>query len=88
MSGHHARNTEPMLESPLCGATVPEAPVGRRRCTAKSAADAWRRAGLPRASKQNENALRNSGFTRQAVEERKQIQALVQQSRQRLKDIE
>jgi hypothetical protein len=48
MSGHHPRNTEPMLESPLCGATVPEALSVVGGVRQKALPDAWRRAWLPR----------------------------------------
>jgi uncharacterized protein YjcR len=40
------------------------------------------------APQQNQNALKDGVFTKQAIEERKQVQALLQQSRQLLKDIE
>jgi hypothetical protein len=40
------------------------------------------------APKQNQNALKHGVFTRQAIEERKQVQALLQQSRKLLQGIE
>jgi hypothetical protein len=49
--------------------------------------DAWGAPGSD-APKQNQNALKHGVFAKQAIEERKQVQALLQQSRQLLKDIE
>jgi uncharacterized protein YjcR len=39
------------------------------------------------APKKNQNALKHGVYKRQAIEERKQVQALLQQSRKLLQDI-
>jgi len=40
------------------------------------------------APKQNQNALKHGLFTKDAIEERKQVQALLGQTRQLLRDLE
>jgi hypothetical protein len=49
--------------------------------------DAWWRAGIGRA-KRNRNAFKHGLFTRGAIEQREQVQALIGQSRKLLQDIE
>jgi hypothetical protein len=51
----------------------------------KTLPDAWRCTGIGRATRQN--ALKHGLYTREAVEERRQLQALLRQSRELLKSI-
>jgi len=78
-----------MLASPRCGAKTRSsgpcrspAVSGKKRCRMHGGAPG---SGAP---KQNQNALRHGVFTRQAIEERKHVQALLQQPRKLLQDIE
>jgi hypothetical protein len=87
MSGH-PRNTGPMLASPRCGAKTrtggpcrSPAVSGKKRCRIHGGAPG---SGAP---KQNQNALKHGLFTRGAIEERKQVQALIGQSRKLLGEI-
>ena len=48
--------------------------------------DAWRGAGSG-APKHNQNALKHGLFTKGAIDERKQVQALIGQARQLLRDL-
>jgi hypothetical protein len=89
VTGDHPRNTGPMLASPRCGANTRSgcpcrspAVSGKKRCRMHGGAPGT---GAP---KQNQNALKHGLFTQQAIEERKQVQALLQQSRKLLQDIE
>jgi uncharacterized protein YjcR len=88
VSSDHPRNTGPMLASPRCGAKTRSgdpcrspAVHGKKRCRMHGGAPG---SGAP---KQNQNALKHGVYTRQAIEERKQVQALLQQSRKLLQDI-
>jgi uncharacterized protein YjcR len=88
VSGDHPRNTGPMLASPRCGAKTRSgdpcrspAVHGKKRCRMHGGAPG---SGAP---KRNQNALKHGVYTRQAIEERKQVQALLQQSRKLLQDI-
>jgi hypothetical protein len=81
----HARNTGPMLASPRCGAKIRaggscRAPAvrGKRRCRMHGGAPG---SGPPR---RNRNARRHGLFTRDAIAERKQIQALLGKARRLL----
>jgi hypothetical protein len=83
---NHAPNTSPMLASPRCGAkTRPggscrsPAVRGKRRCRMHGGAP---ESGAPR---ENQNARRHGLFTRDAIAERKQIQALLGEARKLLK---
>jgi hypothetical protein len=87
MSGDHPRNTGPMLASPRCGAKTRaggpcRSPVvsGKKRCRMHGGAP---RTGAP---KHNQNARKHGLFAKDAIEERKQVQALISQSRQLLRD--
>ena len=53
----------------------------------KALPDAWSAPGIG-APTNNRNAFKHGVFTRQAIEERKQVQALLRQSRKLLQDIE
>jgi hypothetical protein len=74
----HIRNTGPMLASPRCGAKTRasgacRAPAvsGRKQCRMHGGAQG---SGAPRA---NQNARKHGLFTRDAIAERRQIQALL-----------
>jgi hypothetical protein len=84
MSGH-AGNTRAMLASPQCGArTRPggacRAPAmrGKKRCRMHGGAPG---SGAPR---ENRNARKHGLFTGNAIAERKQIQALLDEARKLL----
>jgi uncharacterized protein YjcR len=77
-----------MLASPRCGAKTRSggpcrspAVSGKKRCRMHGGASG---SGAP---KQNQNALKHGLFTRGAIEERKQIQALLGASRKLLRDL-
>jgi uncharacterized protein YjcR len=89
MNGDQPRNTEPMLASLRCGAkTRSDKPCrspavhGKRRCRMHGGAP---RSGAP---KENQNALKHGLFTKDAIEERKQVRDLIGQARKLLQDIE
>ena len=78
----HIRNTGPMLASPRCGAQTRSGGAGRspavrgkKRCRMHGGA---RGSGAPRA---NQNARKHGLFTRDAIVERKRIQALLGDAR-------
>jgi hypothetical protein len=78
----HARNTAPMLASPRCGAKIRSgglcrspAVCGRKRCRMHGGAPG---SGPPRG---NHNARKHGLFTRDAIAERKRIQALLGDAR-------
>ena len=81
----HPRNTGPMLASPRCGAKTrasgacrSPAVHGRRRCRMHGGAPG---SGAPRA---NQNARTHGMFTRDAIADRWQIQALLGEARKLL----
>jgi hypothetical protein len=53
----------------------------------KTLSDAWRCAGIGRSARQ-QNALKHGHYTREAFEERRQLQALLRQSRMLIQQIE
>jgi uncharacterized protein YjcR len=55
---------------------------GKKRCPTHGGAPG---SGAPQ---ENQNAFKHGLFTQQAIEERKQVQALLRQSRRLLQDIE
>ena len=78
----HARHTGPMLASPRCRAKIrcggscrSPAVRGKRRCRMHGGAPG---SGAPRA---NQNARQHGLFTREAIAERRQIQALLGEAR-------
>lgn len=84
----HIRHTAAMLASPRCGARTRtgdacRAPAvhGRRRCRMHGGAYG---SGAPRA---NRNARKHGLFTRDAIEERRRIQALLGAARKLLEDM-
>jgi uncharacterized protein YjcR len=85
----HARNITPMRASPRCGAKIRSggscrAPAmrGKRRCRKHGGAP---ESGAPRG---NQNARKHGLFTRVAIAERKQIQALLADARKLLQELE
>ena len=89
MTGDHPRNTGPMLSSLRCGAKTRSgkpcgspAVSGRKRCRMHGGAPG---SGAPRG---NKNALKHGLYTRGAIEERRQLRALMRQSRMLIQDIE
>jgi len=85
----HARNTGPMRASPRCGAKIRSgeacrAPAmrGKRRCRKHGGAKG---SGAPGG---NQNARKHGLFTRDAIAERKQIQALLGEARKLLQELE
>ena len=84
-----ARNIGPMLASPRCGAKIRSggsccspAVRGKRRCRMHGGTPG---SGAP---KGNQNARRHGLFTRDAIVERKQIQALLGEARKLLKTMQ
>ena len=89
MTGDHPRNTGPMLSSLRCGAKTRSgkpcgspAVSGGKRCRMHGGAPG---SGAPRG---NKNALKHGLYTRGAIEERRQLRALMRQSRMLIQDIE
>jgi hypothetical protein len=85
----HKRNTGPMLASPRCGAKTrtgrsckSPSVQGKKRCRMHGGAPG---SGAPRG---NKNALKHGLYTRGAIEERRQLRALMRQSRMLIQDIE
>jgi hypothetical protein len=84
----HGRNTSPMLASSRCGArtrggSACRAPAvhGKTRCRMHGGAA---RSGAPRG---NRNARKHGLFTRAVVAERRQVQALLSEARQLLREM-
>ncbi len=84
----HVRNTGPMLAGPRCGAQTrcggacrSPAVHGKKRCRMHGGAQG---SGVPRA---NQNARKHGLFTRDAVEERRQLQALLGEARKLLQEM-
>jgi hypothetical protein len=84
----HIRNTGPMLASPRCGAKTRSggacrspAVRGKKRCRMHGGA---RGSGAPTA---NQNARKHGLFTRNAIAERRQIQALLGEARKLLDEM-
>jgi len=89
MTGNHPRNTRPMLLSQRCGAKTRSgrpcrspAVDGKKRCRMHGGAPG---SGAP---KQNKNALKHGMFTKEAIEARRQVRALIEQSRKFMDEIE
>jgi uncharacterized protein YjcR len=89
MTGDYPRNTGPMLSSPRCGAKtrsgkpcMSPAVHGKKRCRMHGGAPG---SGAPRG---NQNALKHGLYTREAIEERRQLRVLMRQSRMLIQDIE
>jgi uncharacterized protein YjcR len=83
-----ARITGPMLTSPRCGAKTRSGSTcrspavhGRKRCRMHGGAQG---SGAPRA---NQNARKHGLFTRDAIAERRQIQALLGEARKLLEEM-
>ena len=84
----HIRKTGPMLASPRCGAKTRSggacrspAGHGRKRCRMHGGTQG---SGAPKA---NRNACKHGRFTRDAIAERRQIQALLGEARKLLEEM-
>jgi uncharacterized protein YjcR len=84
----HIRNTGPMLASPRCGAKTRASGACRspavhdeKRCRMHGGAQG---SGAPRA---NQNARRHGRFSRDAIAERRQIQAVLGDARKLLEEM-
>ena len=84
----HIRNTGPMLASPRCGAKnrsggACRSPAvhGKKRCRMHGGAQG---SGAPKA---NRNARKHGLFTRDAIAERRRIQALLGEARKLLEEM-
>jgi hypothetical protein len=89
MVGNHARNTGPMRSSRRCGAKtrsgrpcLSPAVGGKERCRMHGGAPG---SGAPRG---NKNALKHGLYTREAIEERRKLRALMRQTRSLIQQIE
>ena len=89
MVGGHPRSIGPMLGSRRCGAKSRSgkpcrspAVAGKKRCRMHGGAAG---SGAPRG---NKNALKHGRHTREAIEERRQLRALLRQSRSLIQQIE
>jgi hypothetical protein len=89
MTNDHPRNTGPMLSSRRRGAKtrsgkpcMSPAVSGKRRCRMHGGAPG---SGALRG---NKNALKHGRYTREAIEERRQLHALVRQSLMLIQKIE
>jgi hypothetical protein len=89
MAGDHLRNTGPMLDSQRCGAKSRSgkpcrspAVAGKKRCRMHGGAPG---SGAPRG---NKNALKHGRYTREAIQERRLLRALLRQSRSLIQQIE
>jgi hypothetical protein len=87
--GNHSRNTRPMLSSRRCGAKtrsgkpcMSPAVSGKTRCRMHGGAPG---SGAPRG---NKNALKHGLFTREAIEGRRQVSALLRHARMLVQEIE
>jgi hypothetical protein len=89
MVSGHPRNTGPMLSSLRCGAKTRSARAcrspairGKKRCRMHGGAPG---SGAPRG---NQNALKHGVFTKEAIYERREVRALIGQSRKLLQQLE
>jgi uncharacterized protein YjcR len=89
MTSDHPRNTGPMRSSRRCGAKTRSgkpcnspAVAGKFRCRMHGGAKG---SGAPRG---NKNALKHGTYTRELVEQRRQLKDLVRQSNKLIRDIE
>ena len=88
MKAKHPRNTGPMRSSLRCGAKtrsgkpcMAPAVSGKRRCRMHGGSPG---SGAPRG---NKNALKSGLYTREAIQQRRQLQALLRQSHLLIKEI-
>ena len=86
-AGRHERNIFPMLRSPRCGARTRSglpcrspAVAGKSRCRMHGGAKG---SGAPPG---NKNALKHGAYTREALERRAQMRALLREARGLLKE--
>ena len=86
--GDHPRNTGPMAQSPRRGAKTRKgsacpspAVSGKKRCRMHGGAAG---SGAP---KGNKNALKHGAYTREVLEEHREVMTLVRESQKTLRDI-
>lgn len=86
--GDHQRNTASMAQSPRCGAKTRKgsacrspAVSGKKRCRMHGGAAG---SGAP---KGNTNALKHGTYTREMLEEHKELMQLIRESQATLRDI-
>ena len=86
--GDHPRNTAPMALSLRCGAKTRKgsaclspAVSGKKRCRMHGGAAG---SGAPRG---NQNALKHGAYTRETLEEHREIMKLIRESQETLRDI-
>lgn len=89
MSGDHPRNTGPMRSSARCGArtrkgTPCQAPAvsGKARCRMHGGAQG---SGAPRG---NRNAFKHGLYSRETIEQRKEVNALIREARRAIEVID
>jgi hypothetical protein len=88
MAGNHQRNTGPMLTSPRCNArnrrgAACRAPAvsGKKKCRMHGGAQG---SGAPKA---NKNALKHGTYTKEALQQRAAMRALIAQAHGLLKEL-
>lgn len=88
MAANYPRNTGPMLSSLRCGAKtrsgrpcMSPAVSGKKRCRMHGGAAG---SGAPRG---NKNAVKHGQYTREAIEERRQLQTLLRQSQELIEQL-
>ncbi len=86
--GDHPRNTVPMARSLRCGAKTRQgsacgspAVSGKKRCRMHGGAAG---SGAP---KGNQNALKHGAYTREMLEEHREVMQLIRESQETLRDI-
>ncbi len=86
---NHKRNTDPMINSARCGAktrtgTPCKSPAvhGKNRCRMHGGAEG---SGAP---KGNKNALKNGLYTKESIEERKQLNKMIKDYKKALEELE
>ena len=88
MVGTHKRITEPMLQSPRCGAKTRSgkpcrspALAGNRRCRMHGGAEGI---GAP---KGNQNALKHGRYTKAAIADRRALRKLIRETEKFLEEV-
>jgi hypothetical protein len=79
----------PSVEPALRGQNAVGKPCRSPAVSGKKALpNAWWCAGIGRSARQQEHSLKHGLYTREAIEERRQLRALMRQSRMLIQDIE
>jgi len=89
MAGNHKRNTDPMRSSPRCGAKTRSgqscrspAVRGKKRCRMHGGAKG---SGAPPG---NQNALKHGFYTKQAIEDRRNLRQLIRDAESLIEEID